>query len=170
MRVAVPLAIALFVSGFHSDPAFGAPTIHRKGLITLNLSGILMPEPKANTSGPFVFKLFDLDTGLELPKDLPSADGGISVNARDATFSISAAPGMIIAVAGTSAPSFAQCVQLLKSPANNVPMSKAPTKYHCMRTTEGRVARVRINSWRAIYQPDSFVDLIVKVECRVWNP
>ena len=72
--------------------------------------------------------------------------------------------------AGASAPSYERCAALIASSApNNSRFAKAPTNYFCTKTTEGRIARVRVYDWKATYKPDSFVSVAVRIECRVWN-
>lgn len=76
------------------------------------------------------------------------------------------------AIAGLGPPSYARCVQLLAmpNPPKTMTPKRVPTDYACVKTTDGRIARFRIYNWHATYKPDSFVDVLVDVETRVWNP
>ena len=148
-----------------------AETIHRRGVLTLKLQGIHVPAQKPNESGPYTLTLADLDAGRQLTRTLPTADVGIGVAVREEMFSLNVPPGMHIAVAGAGAPTYARCVQLL---ANNDkvegPYERPPGVYHCLRTSEGRIARVRVLSSQTIYKEDFFRDMIVRIEGRIWNP
>jgi hypothetical protein len=132
-----------------------------------------MPDPKPNVTGPVVFRNFDLDTAQDLNGTKPTADASISLNATTAVFAIGAGQkDQPIALAGMDPPSYGRCVQLLgmANPPHTITPKKAPTDYVCVKTTEGRIARFRIFRWRPTYKPDSFVDVVVDVETRVWNP
>ena len=169
MRGQSSLGIALALCAAHA--AYAAPAIFRRGLFTMTIGDFQMPDKiKPNESGPLVFSLFDLDTAMQLPRTLPTADGGLALAAVPATFSLSAPPGMRMVDAGASAPSYERCAALMSSSApNNAGFTKTPTNYFCTKTTEGRIARVRVYDWKATYKPDSFVSVAVRIECRVWS-
>ena len=109
------------------------------------------------------------DRSEELSTDL--ADVGVGVAVRESAFSLSVPPGQRIAVAGAAAPTYSRCVQLLAaSDKGEGPYEKPPGVYHCVRTNEGRVARLRVLSSQTDFKDDFFRDVFVRVEGRVWNP
>ncbi len=170
MRSAILAAITLSMLGTTATPAF-AETIHRRGLFTVTIPNLRMNDANPNADGPFASRFFDLDGARQLQGYLPPVDAELTVNARRATFIFGVPPGRRLVSAGPNPPSYLQCARLLSSAMSGAQaVQRAPTDYRCIRTSDGRIARFRVYRWRGDYKPDSFVDMIIELETRVWNP
>lgn len=169
-RATLSIALSLALIGVAAAPA-DAESVHRRGVLTLKLEGIHVPAQKPHESGPYTMTLIDFDAARQLTRTVPAADVGVGVAVRESAFSLSVPPGQRIAVAGAAAPTYSRCVQLLAaSDKGEGPYEKPPGVYHCVRTNEGRVARLRVLSSQTDFKDDFFRDVFVRVEGRVWNP
>lgn len=93
------------------------------------------------------------------------------MNVREANFGIESSSGRRAVDAGPNAVGFAQCFEFLRQAqvSTQRPFARAPTRYYCLRTSDGRIARFRVASSKVQYLPERMVNVSVLVEYTAWD-
>ena len=143
------------------------PESYSEEIIKIEIPGVLHEQPKPGWDGPYVGRLFDLDSGQYEHLELGEVEIWIDVGLWQINLAVKSAT-----VVGKSEPNYMTCLNLLstrKNPRLRIENTPIPSDYICAETSEGKISFFRLESFVRVQKKPKFYDLFIELRYKTWE-